>query len=140
MVATPAAPAIPVVELVRHRAIHWSVAERAEMQRQLEPFGVSITELSDTRERCGLPRLSSTDAKVRWAAPHLLRSERGQAALADVRAERARLTEALATFHRDTVANARHLLQIRRASPSCLRLGELQALFCQCRLIELRSL
>jgi hypothetical protein len=134
MVATPSTPAVP---MVRHKAIAWPAPERAAVAKQLEAFGVTITELSDVRERCGLPRLSSTEPSVRWAAVHILRGRKGQAALAEVRAERTALIGKLRAMHRDTVFNARHLLGIRRNTPSTLRLNELRALYDQARLLEL---
>jgi hypothetical protein len=127
---------IPVVPMPRHKAIAWPAVERAAMVRALEPFGVTLTELSDARELVGLPRLSSTDPASRWAAPHLLRGRRGQAALAAVRAQRALLVELLERHPADTVAHARHLLGLRRATPAMLRLCELQALVAQLGLLE----
>jgi hypothetical protein len=66
----------------------WPPAERAELARRLEQHGVTITELSDVRERCGLPRLSESSSKARKLAHHILATERGRAVLAAVRAER----------------------------------------------------
>jgi hypothetical protein len=137
MTASKPAAIVPIVEMPRHKAIAWPARERQEMAERLSALGTSINELSDARERLGLERLSSASPRSRAAAHYLLMSSKGQKALADVRAERALLVEALASFHRDTVAEARHMLGLRRQTPSCLRLCELRALFCQARLLEI---
>jgi hypothetical protein len=131
--------AVPVVEIVRHKATAWPALDRATMQFQLEALGTSITELSDARELLGLPRLSETAPDARWAAHYLLMSSKGREALKDAVAQRATLTEALSTFSRDTLFNARHLLGIRRATHATLRLGELRALFAQARILEIAA-
>lgn len=129
--------ALPVVPMPRHRAVAWPASERAAMVRALQPWGVTITELSDVRERCGLPRLSSTDPRVRWAAPHILRGTRGQEALRAIREERALLTEALASLDPGLVFNARHMLGLRRSTPSQMRLGELRATYAEARVLQI---
>ena len=126
----------PIVSMARHKALSWSVADRANMAKKLEEIGCTITELSDVREACGLPRLSSTEARVRWAAPHILRSERGQKALESVRIERALLLEALGTLPKDTVSEAVILLRLRGGRAQW-RLCELRAAYAQARLLEL---
>lgn len=76
----------------------WPPAERAALARRLERIapGVSLTELSDAREAVGLPRLSESTSIERRYAPLWLLGARGRAALATVRAERARLSVGMA--------------------------------------------
>lgn len=104
----------------------WPPHERAEMAARLELLGTTITELSDAREHLGLPRLSRTASPARRYAHHLLAGLRGRAAIAAVRAERARLTAQIA--HPEL---ANHAIEARRelglrANPASWRLGELR--------------
>jgi hypothetical protein len=124
-----------VVAMPRHKAIAWSVADRAEMSKRLAALGTTIIELSDMRELLGMPRLSEMDPRSRWAAPYLLMSSKGRAALAQARAQRAMYTEALSHYHKDALFNARHALGLRRSTPSTLRLCELRALYLQVGLV-----
>lgn len=136
MVAT-APQLVPVVALTRRRApTSWSTAGRAEMSKRLAALGITITELSDARERCGLARLSDAAPEARRVAHLLLLGTRGQRALAAVRAERAELAEALSTCDRKAIAEARRLLDLRRSTGQ-LRLGELRALYAQTRIVEI---
>lgn len=76
----------------------WPPAERAALARRLERIapGVSLTELSDAREHVGRSRLSASTSIERHYAPLWLLGARGRAALAAVRAERARLSVGMA--------------------------------------------
>lgn len=76
----------------------WPPAERAALARKLERVapGVTITELSDAREAVGRPRLSESTSIERHYAPLWLLGKQGKAALATVRAERARLSVGMA--------------------------------------------
>lgn len=126
---------LPTVTMTKHRAIAWSPAARAALAARLAPSGVTITELSDAREVLGLERLSSATPAARAAAHYLLMSSRGREALAEVRALRQLYTEALESLPRDVVAHARHRLGLRRATPSCLRLPELRAVYAEACLL-----
>lgn len=105
----------------------WPPAERAELARRLATHGVSITELSDVREACGLPRLSESSSEARRYAHHLLAGRKGKEALAAVRRERAELAAELARPGlAQTVREARRRVGVRGADPSRWRLGELR--------------
>ena len=126
------------IEFVKrpHVGGHWPAMQRAALAERLRALGTDITELSDVREACGLPRLSESEPMARALAHHILSGARGKAALAAVRAERASLTDGLATTDRLDVMAARHLLDIRRA-PAQLRLSELRALYAQAQIVRI---
>jgi hypothetical protein len=119
----------------RHRALAWGGADRIKMSERLAALGCTIVELSDARELAGRPRLSESTAEQRHYAPLWLLGAAGQGYLAKARAERAMYTEALSHYHAETLYNARHALGLRRATPSCLRLCELRALYLQAGLV-----
>lgn len=129
--------ALPVVPMQRHRALDWPVASRIACAERLAEVGVSITEASDARELAGRPRLSESTPEQRWYCAHWFRGTTGRAYLAEARTLRELYTAALAEADRETVAHARHLLRLRRSTPSALRLCELSALVAQVRVIEI---
>lgn len=130
--------AVARIKLVKrpHVGPQWPAVQRASMAAKLAALGTDITELSDIREACGLPRLSESTPEQRRLAHHILTGARGKAAQVAVRAERASLTEGLATTDRLDVAAARALLDIRRA-PAQLREAELRALYAQAQLVRI---
>lgn len=127
---------IPTVAMPRHRALDWPVASRAACAARLAEVSVTITEASDARELAGRPRLSESTPEQRWYCAHWFRGETGRRYLERARELRALYTAALAEADRETVAHARHLLRLRRSTPSTLRLCELQALVSQVRVLE----
>ncbi len=135
----PPSRIVPVVPMPRHRAVAWSCADRAATARRLAALGITITEASDARELAGRPRLSESSAEQRHFAPLWFMGTTGRSWLAKARAERAFWAEALAALHPETVAQARRLLGIRRASPSALRLVEMPAIYAQARVLEIAA-
>jgi hypothetical protein len=129
----------PIVPMPRHRALAWSVSDRANMAKRLAELGTNITEASDARELAGRPRLSESSAEQRHYAPLWFLGAAGKAALAQARAHRALLETALATLDAGTVAEARHMLGLRRKTLSTLRLCEIAAVYSQSRVIELAA-
>ena len=139
MVATLATLAtLPIVPFVKRASVgaRWPAAQRAALAAKLAALGTTITELSDTRQRLGLERLSDATPAQRAAAHHLLASTKGRAAIAAVRAERASLLEGLDATDRLDVQHARALLNVR-GSLSELRLGELRAFYAQANLCRI---
>ena len=96
----------------------WPPAERAALARRLERIapGVLLTELSDARELSCRPRLSEATTVERHYAPLWLLGANGRAALAAVRAERARLSVGLAPSR----AARMRLPELRRAAGGAL--------------------
>lgn len=138
MTTTAPAPLVPVVSFTKRAPVgaRWPAAQRAEVEKRLAALGTTITELSDTRQRLGLERLSDATPAQRAAAHHLLASTKGRAAIAAVRAERASLLEGLDATDRLDVQHARALLNVR-GSLSELRLGELRAFYAQANLCRI---
>jgi hypothetical protein len=128
---------IPVVPLQRHAAPStWTPGQRRDLADRLKRLGTTILDLSDARELLGFPRLSEASPADRAQAHHNLESPELQAALATVRDRRAYLLETLSGRDPKAVRQARSLLDLRRSTPD-LRLGELEALLDQTRIVEL---
>jgi hypothetical protein len=133
--STPAA-LTPVVTFERHSApSSWTPARRAELAARLAKVGLTITETSDARERLGFPRLSDASDWDRANCHLHAESPEFQAVLADIRREHLELVGEIGRADRKVAAKARNLLGFRAGWN--LRIGELEALARQVRILEI---
>jgi hypothetical protein len=136
MTTSNPAALIPVVPMTRHAApASWTASQRAELAERLAKVGTTITELSDARERLGFPRLSESSDWDREHAHENLESPEVQAVLVQIRLEHILLVQAIGARPQAAVRAARKLLGLRAGWN--LRLGELEALLNQTRVVEL---
>lgn len=118
----------------------WENEERmllAGMLAALEEQGASLTEVSDARELVLLPRLSEAPPRLPLHTVQWLATDEGQALLEKARALRALYISEINDTNPEAVQQARKRGGLKGARPEAWRLGELQWVFKQARLIEL---